>query len=80
MCADPKVCALYEGIIADLNRNLARFEQLKRMIVIAEELSAENGTLTTSMKLRRHAVEERYRRQIEEMYAKAEAEGFVEKE
>ncbi|MFZ0285246.1 MAG: long-chain fatty acid--CoA ligase [Terriglobales bacterium] len=80
LCADPKVCALYEGIIADLNRNLARFEQLKRMIVIAEELSAENGTLTTSMKLRRHAVEERYRRQIEEMYAKAEAEGFVEKE
>jgi hypothetical protein len=27
--------------------------------------------------LRRHAVEERYRKQIEEMYAKAEAEGFV---
>ena len=79
LCTNAKVCALYEGMVADLNRNLARFEQLKRVMVIAEELSAENGTLTTSMKLRRHAVEERYRRQIEEMYAKAEAEGFVEK-
>jgi long-chain acyl-CoA synthetase len=77
LCADRKVCALYEGIVADLNRNLARFEQLKRVLVIAEEFSAENGTLTTSMKLRRHAVEERYRKQIEEMYAKAEKEGFV---
>jgi long-chain acyl-CoA synthetase len=77
LCCDPKVCALYDNIIADLNHTLARYEQLKRVIVIAEEFSAENGTLTTSMKLRRHAVEERYRKQIEEMYAKAEREGFV---
>jgi long-chain acyl-CoA synthetase len=80
LCADAKVRALYEGMVADLNKNLSRFEQLKRVMVIAEEFSAENGTLTTSMKLRRHAVEERYRKQIEEMYAKAEAEGFVVKE
>lgn len=77
LCADARVCALYDGIVADLNRNLARYEQLKRVMVIADEFSAENGTLTTSMKVRRHAVEERYRSQIEEMYAKAEAEGFV---
>jgi long-chain acyl-CoA synthetase len=80
LCRDPRVCALYEGMVEELNRDLARYEKLKRVIVIAEEFSAENGTLTTSMKLRRHAVEERYRKQIEEMYAKAEAEGFVEKE
>ncbi len=76
---NPKVRALYAGIVADLNRNLARFEQLKRVMVIAEEFSAENGTLTTSMKMRRHVVEERYRKQIEEMYARADEEGFVEK-
>jgi len=80
LCANPKVCALYEGMVADLNKTLARFEQMKRVIVIAEEFTAENGTLTTSMKLRRHAVEERYRKQIEEMYAKAEQEGFVDRE
>jgi long-chain acyl-CoA synthetase len=80
LCANAKVCALYEGMVAELNKTLARYEQLKRVIVIAEEFSAENGTLTTSMKLRRHAVEERYRRQIEAMYAKAEREGFVERE
>jgi long-chain acyl-CoA synthetase len=66
---------LYEGIVGELNRDLARFEQLKRVVVIAEEFSAENGTLTASMKLRRRVVEERYRVQIDEMYAQAEAAG-----
>jgi long-chain acyl-CoA synthetase len=70
-----KVKALYEGIVADLNRNLARFEQLKKVILIAEEFSPENGALTASMKLRRRVVEERYREQIEAMYAEAEASG-----
>ena len=72
-----KVRALYEGIVADLNRNLARFEQLKKVILIAEEFSPENGALTASMKLRRRVVEERYREQIEAMYAEAEASGVV---
>jgi long-chain acyl-CoA synthetase len=79
LVAHAKVKALYEGIVADLNRNLARYEQLKKVIVIAEEFSTENGILTASMKLRRRVVEERYRVRIEEMYAEAEASGVVSK-
>ena len=45
LVAHPKVRTLYEGIVADLNRNLARFEQLKRVILIAEEFSPEKGRL-----------------------------------
>jgi long-chain acyl-CoA synthetase len=73
----PKVRALYEAIVADLNQNLARFEQLKKVLLIAEEFSAESGTLTASMKLRRRVVEERYRQRIEELYAQAETSGAV---
>ena len=69
--------ALYEQIVADLNQNLARFEQLKKVLLIAEEFSAESGTLTASMKLRRRVVEERYRQNIEELYAQAETSGTV---
>jgi long-chain acyl-CoA synthetase len=79
LVAQSKVQALYEGIVADLNSNLARFEQLKKVLLVAEEFSSENGALTASMKLRRRVVEERYRRQIEEMYAEAEAIGVVAK-
>ena len=80
LIANSKVRALYEGIVGDLNKNLARFEQLKKVLLVAEEFSAENGVLTASMKLRRRVVEELYRRQIEEMYVEAEAVGVVAKE
>ncbi len=72
LVANPKVHALYEGIVADLNQGLARFEKLKKVIVVPDQFSPEDGTLTASMKLRRRVVEERYRKQIEELYAHAE--------
>lgn len=77
LVAHAKVKALYEGIVADLNRNLARYEQLKKVILIAEEFSPENGALTASMKLRRRVVEERYQTLIDAMYAEAQTTGVV---
>jgi long-chain acyl-CoA synthetase len=73
----PVVRVLYEGIVEEFNGSLARFEKLKRVLLVADEFSAENGALTASMKLRRHTVEERYRREIDEMYEQAEAAGPV---
>jgi long-chain acyl-CoA synthetase len=75
LIADPKVQALYEGIINDLNQNLARFEKLKRVLLVPEELSAADGTLTHTLKVRRRGIEERYRALIDEMYARAEVAG-----
>ncbi len=67
-----RVRELYEGIVEDLNRNLAQFEKLKKVLLVAEEFSAQDGTLTASMKLRRRVVSERYQREIEEMYKAVE--------
>jgi long-chain acyl-CoA synthetase len=75
LVANAKVQALYEGIIEDLNQNLARFEKLKRVLLVPEELSTEDGTLTHTLKVRRRGIEERYRALIDEMYAKAEMAG-----
>jgi len=72
LVASQKVQAMYEGIVEDLNKNLARFEKLKKILLIAEEFSAADGTLTHTMKIRRRAIEERYRQRIEEMYEQAE--------
>ena len=72
LVVDGRVRGLYEGIVADLNRNLAQFEKLKKVILVAEEFSTDNGLLTASMKLRRRAVEERFRERIEKMYGEAE--------
>jgi long-chain acyl-CoA synthetase len=69
LAAHPRVQALYENIVEQVNRNLARFERLKKVLVIPEELSIENGTLTPTMKLRRRNVEARYKEQIDRLYA-----------
>ncbi|MGZ4790218.1 MAG: AMP-dependent synthetase/ligase, partial [Terriglobales bacterium] len=74
LVANPRVQALYHGIVADLNQTLARFEKLKKVLVIADEFTTENGLLTASMKIRRRAVEERYRQTIEHLYIQAESE------
>ena len=65
----PKVHALYEGIVADVNKNLAQYETIKTFALVAEEFTIADGQVTASMKLRRRAVEQRYRTQIEALYS-----------
>jgi long-chain acyl-CoA synthetase len=73
LVADPKVQTLYEAIVEDINKNLARFEKLKRVLLVPDEFTADNGALTPTMKLRRRVIEERYRREIDDLYARAES-------
>ena len=77
LVANPRVQALYEGIVEELNQNLARFEKMKRVLLVAEEFSAADGTMTHTFKVRRCGIEERYRVLIDEMYAKAETEALA---
>jgi long-chain acyl-CoA synthetase len=72
LIANSAVQILYEEIVARANEKLARFETMKRVVLIPDEFTPENGALTPTMKLRRRVVEERYRNQIEEVYAQAE--------
>src|SRR5208337_685080 len=63
LVANAKVQALYDGIVEEINKSLARFEKLKRVLLVADEFTADNGALTPTMKLRRRVVEDRYRLQ-----------------
>jgi long-chain acyl-CoA synthetase len=69
---NPKVQALYEEAVEGINQNLARFEKLKRVLLVADEFSPDSGILTPTLKLRRRVVEERYQNQIDKLYAQAE--------
>jgi long-chain acyl-CoA synthetase len=73
LTAHPKVQARYQEIVEGVNQNLARFEKLKRVLLVPDEFTPDNGALTPTMKLRRRVIEERYRDQIDELYAEAEA-------
>jgi long-chain acyl-CoA synthetase len=72
LVTDPRVQALYERVVEEVNQNLARFEKLKRVLLVPDEFTADNGALTPTMKLRRRVIEERYRAQIDDLYAQAE--------
>jgi long-chain acyl-CoA synthetase len=72
LVSHPKVKALYDSIVADVNRGLARYETLKRILLVADEFTANDGALTPTLKLRRKVIEERYRKQIDDLYKEAE--------
>jgi long-chain acyl-CoA synthetase len=68
LVAHPKVQALYEGIVDDLNQRLAQFEKLKKVLLVPDEFGIASGELTPTLKLKRRNVEERYRAQIDAIY------------
>jgi len=69
---NPQVQALYEGVVDSVNEKLARFEKLKKTIVLDEEFSVARGTLTPTLKMKRREVEARHRQEIEALYAAAD--------
>jgi long-chain acyl-CoA synthetase len=65
----PDVVALYQEIVDGLNRDLAQYERIKRIALLPAEFTIESGELTPTMKVKRKVIEERWRTQIEEIYA-----------
>jgi long-chain acyl-CoA synthetase len=70
---EPRVQALYEAIVAELNANLAQFEKLKKVLVVPDEFSIASGEITPTLKLRRRVVENKYAAEIETLYSAAPA-------
>ncbi len=66
---DAKVVKAYQEIVDKVNMGLANYESMKRVTVVPEEWSVEEGTLTPSMKLKRRVVEKLYAKEIGKFYA-----------
>jgi long-chain acyl-CoA synthetase len=66
---DEEVKRAYQEIVDKVNMELANFESIKRVYVVPDEWSVEDGTLTPSMKLKRRVVGERYANEIADFYA-----------
>jgi long-chain acyl-CoA synthetase len=65
---DDSIYRRYEEVFRDLQKDLARYERVRKFVLLDHPLSIENGELTPSQKIRRRVVEERYRHLIEKMY------------
>lgn len=55
--------------VAEVNGSLSHPEQVKRWVVLRNDLSIEGGDLTANFKLKRRAIETRFRGAIESLYA-----------
>jgi long-chain acyl-CoA synthetase len=64
----PKVRELYRGIVVDLNKRLAQFETIKKILIVPEEFTVATGEITPTLKLKRRIIEAKYKEQIEELY------------
>ena len=55
--------------IEDINKKLALVEKIKKIQLIDENFSIENGLLTPTMKVKRKKVTEKYKKQLENLYS-----------
>jgi len=57
------------NIIENINKKLTKIEKIKKIQLIDENFSIENGLLTPTMKVKRKKVTEKYKKQLENLYS-----------
>jgi long-chain acyl-CoA synthetase len=69
LVAHPWVRSVIDNEVKRLTANLAQYETVKRFALLPEDFSFDNGGLTYTLKLKRRAVEQKYRSLIDQLYA-----------
>ena len=64
----PKVVELIDNEVQEKNKSLSSFETLKRVIIAPNEFSVESGEQTSSLKIKRKIVIDKYRTQLDALY------------
>jgi long-chain acyl-CoA synthetase len=58
-----------QGAVDEVNRDLSRFEQIKRFAILPRDFSADEGEITPTLKLKRRACHEHFAAEIEGLYS-----------
>ena len=68
LAVHPKVHELIEMEIEQRNKSLASYEGIKKFEILPRDFSIEGGELTPTLKVKRKAVVEKYKDEIESLY------------
>ena len=71
-CSSPKVIDLIQRQVAQQTVELSKFEKVKRIALLENEMTVEGGELTPTLKVRRRVVDEKYKSVIDKIYDDAE--------
>ncbi|MEV6695671.1 AMP-dependent synthetase/ligase [Streptomyces sp. NPDC051453] len=65
---DPRMIAAVQQAVDYANEAVSRAESIRRFALVDGEFTEDNGLLTPSLKIKRHAVAAAYEREIEDLY------------
>lgn len=68
LTANERVRELFSDRIAQIQKGLASYEKVKRFTLLPHPFTMENGELTNTLKVKRHAVNRIYAKEIDAMY------------
>jgi long-chain acyl-CoA synthetase len=64
-----KLIDFMQGQVDEMTANLAQFEKIKKVCLLAKAFTLEGGELTPTLKVKRKIIESRYKDVIDELYA-----------
>jgi long-chain acyl-CoA synthetase len=60
--------ARVQRVVDEVNRDLSRYEQIKKFVILPRDFSAEEGEVTPTLKLKRRVCQEHFAAEIEALY------------
>jgi long-chain acyl-CoA synthetase len=69
LARDPEIHKVIQDHVDEINKKFARVEQVKKIAILPQDLSQENGELTPTLKVKRAVVTEKNSKAVEELYA-----------
>ncbi|MBW1898502.1 MAG: long-chain fatty acid--CoA ligase, partial [Deltaproteobacteria bacterium] len=64
----PEIKEMVQKVIEESNKSLAKFETIKKFIIIPKPFLVDTGELTPTMKVRRSIVEDKYMDMLNALY------------
>jgi len=65
----PRAYELINNEIERLSVDLAHCEKIKKIVLLENEFTEQNGEITPTLKLKRKVIEEKYKKEIEKIYS-----------
>jgi long-chain acyl-CoA synthetase len=69
LISHPKITSLIEIEVERFTYDLSQYEKVKAVLLLDRELTVESGELTPTLKVKRRIVVEKYKKQIDQLYA-----------
>jgi len=69
LAEEERVRVLIQGVVDAVNADRSRHEQVKRFSVLPRDFTMDEGELTPTLKLKRRVVQERFAKELDELYA-----------